>query len=118
MHEDVENKLFAANPELLKAVDDWSATQGSHLKDMQTSLSTSLLQSVDALELDTDAKLEILDQLADDKRAVERLLEDEKHKRSEEHTSELQSLMRISYAVYCLKQNNKKHKAIHLNSQT
>src|SRR3546814_10108488 len=26
--------------------------------------------------------------------------------RSEEHTSELQSLMRISYAVLCLKQNN------------
>src|SRR3546814_4744017 len=37
--------------------------------------------------------------------------------RSEEHTSELQSLMRISYAVFCLKkkktntyQNNKNHK--------
>src|SRR3546814_9557900 len=30
--------------------------------------------------------------------------------RSEEHTSELQSLMRISYAVFCLKKkNNKKH---------
>src|SRR3546814_9635603 len=29
-------------------------------------------------------------------------------KRSDEHTSELQSLMRISYAVFCLK--NKKHK--------
>src|SRR3546814_6395202 len=28
--------------------------------------------------------------------------------RSEEHTSELQSIMRISYAVFCLK--NKKHK--------
>src|SRR3546814_1117353 len=27
--------------------------------------------------------------------------------RSEEHTSELQSLMRISYAVFCLKNNNK-----------
>src|SRR3546814_5662757 len=27
--------------------------------------------------------------------------------RSEEHTSELQSLMRISYAVLCLKKNNK-----------
>src|SRR3546814_7324118 len=26
--------------------------------------------------------------------------------RSEEHTSELQSLMRISYAVFCLKQQN------------
>src|SRR3546814_9347105 len=27
-------------------------------------------------------------------------------KRSEEHTSELQSLMRISYAVFCLKNKN------------
>src|SRR3546814_7031843 len=30
-------------------------------------------------------------------------------RRSEEHTSELQSLMRISYAVFCLKKKNKKH---------
>src|SRR3546814_6077845 len=30
--------------------------------------------------------------------------------RSEEHTSELQSLMRISYAVFCLKKNTQKHK--------
>src|SRR3546814_10069684 len=30
--------------------------------------------------------------------------------RSEEHTSELQSLMRISYAVFCLKKNKKKLK--------
>src|SRR3546814_10123835 len=35
--------------------------------------------------------------------------------RSEEHTSELQSLMRISYAVFCLKKKKKKHKN---NSQT
>src|SRR3546814_4752459 len=28
--------------------------------------------------------------------------------RSEEHTSELQSLMRISYAVFCLKKKNNK----------
>src|SRR3546814_1168564 len=32
------------------------------------------------------------------------------HRRSEEHTSELQSLMRISYAVFCLK---KKKEIIH-----
>src|SRR3546814_1771103 len=31
-------------------------------------------------------------------------------KRSEEHTSELQSLMRISYAVFCLKKKNKHQK--------
>src|SRR3546814_8403963 len=30
--------------------------------------------------------------------------------RSEEHTSELQSLMRISYAVFCLKKKKYKHK--------
>src|SRR3546814_6128421 len=30
------------------------------------------------------------------------------YKRSEEHTSELQSLMRISYAVFCLKKKKKK----------
>src|SRR3546814_2631992 len=32
------------------------------------------------------------------------------HLRSEEHTSELQSLMRISYAVFCLKKKNKTNK--------
>src|SRR3546814_6510168 len=31
----------------------------------------------------------------------------EQTERSEEHTSELQSLMRISYAVFCLKNKNK-----------
>src|SRR3546814_7169311 len=32
------------------------------------------------------------------------------HHRSEEHTSELQSLMRISYAVFCLKKKKKQPK--------
>src|SRR3546814_10025174 len=41
--------------------------------------------------------------------------------RSEEHTSELQSLMRISYAVFCLKKKsttvyNKQHPHIHNHS--
>src|SRR3546814_3115702 len=31
-------------------------------------------------------------------------------RRSEEHTSELQSLMRISYAVFCLKKQKQPHK--------
>src|SRR3546814_7181128 len=39
--------------------------------------------------------------------ASRRLVADEQMQRSEEHTSELQSLMRISYAVFCLKK--KKH---------
>src|SRR3546814_2036518 len=35
------------------------------------------------------------------------------HHRSEEHTSELQSLMRISYAVFCLKKKNKQTNTHH-----
>src|SRR3546814_989513 len=47
---------------------------------------------------------------------------DEQHasaiiERSEEHTSELQSLMRISYAVFCLKKK-KKHNSARLHSNT
>src|SRR3546814_7658679 len=37
-------------------------------------------------------------------------------RRSEEHTSELQSLMRISYAVFCLKKKNTK-KESHITSR-
>src|SRR3546814_4877550 len=40
--------------------------------------------------------------------------------RSEEHTSELQSLMRISYAVFCLKKNNntEPNRSAHKKKQT
>src|SRR3546814_9928200 len=38
--------------------------------------------------------------------------------RSEEHTSELQSLMRISYAVFCLKKKTTKHKTNANNERT
>src|SRR3546814_9272968 len=37
------------------------------------------------------------------------LVEAAEPRRSEEHTSELQSLMRISYAVFCLKKQKDKH---------
>src|SRR3546814_1954856 len=38
--------------------------------------------------------------------------------RSEEHTSELQSLMRISYAVFCLKKKKKKYHKNYNNKTT
>src|SRR3546814_974707 len=38
-------------------------------------------------------------------------------RRSEEHTSELQSLMRISYAVFCLKKKKKQNKKNTLTTQ-
>src|SRR3546814_7468061 len=36
------------------------------------------------------------------------------HGRSEEHTSELQSLMRISYAVFCMKKKQASHTVLHI----
>src|SRR3546814_5211872 len=39
------------------------------------------------------------------------------HARSEEHTSELQSLMRISYAVFCLKQKTKANSDNQIHTQ-
>src|SRR3546814_10717238 len=42
---------------------------------------------------------------------VERMDRQQAKARSEEHTSELQSLMRISYAVFCLKKK-KQHKQV------
>src|SRR3546814_5318618 len=38
--------------------------------------------------------------------------------RSEEHTSELQSLMRISYAVFCLKKKNKNNNIEHITKSS
>src|SRR3546814_7222939 len=38
--------------------------------------------------------------------------------RSEEHTSELQSLMRISYAVFCLKKKDKQNETVRIHSTT
>src|SRR3546814_4716564 len=40
--------------------------------------------------------------------AIDTWIPEPPRERSEEHTSELQSLMRISYAVFCLKKKNKK----------
>src|SRR3546814_6871857 len=39
---------------------------------------------------------------------------DRRRKRSEEHTSELQSLMRISYAVFCLKKKKTNSQDTHI----
>src|SRR3546814_2935165 len=48
---------------------------------------------------DPDTTLAILADFAHNRRVM----------RSEEHTSELQSLMRISYAVFCLKKKRRTH---------
>src|SRR3546814_3083312 len=63
-----------------------------------------------AVELGEMAQFGETDRLAPGNRAHQRILRDvdakRRQRRSEEHTSELQSLMRISYAVFCLKKKN------------
>src|SRR3546814_2529652 len=49
------------------------------------------------------------DDLAGAAAAIDAALEHDPDNRSEEHTSELQSLMRISYAVFCLKKKKTTH---------
>src|SRR3546814_9278847 len=50
-----------------------------------------------------------VDQVTQNDTGRRRLTIEEQRRRSEEHTSELQSLMRISYAVFCLKKKKTKH---------
>src|SRR3546814_6548929 len=52
------------------------------------------------------AVAKLRDRRLDDRREIDRRRRAAKAIRSEEHTSELQSLMRTSYAVFCLKKKN------------
>src|SRR3546814_1321685 len=73
-------------------------------------------------KLDTDVGLALVGFEAADDVAVHRSLDEggvadlgavrEGVERSEEHTSELQSLMRISYAVFCLKKNTIEYSSV------
>src|SRR3546814_18692138 len=70
---------------------------------------TTLFRSVD--ELERDILHVSMTATSSDKLVVEVPYEvASKTCRSEEHTSELQSLMRISYAVFCLKKKKNKQK--------
>src|SRR3546814_8378115 len=88
---------------------------------------TTLFRSVAALRRTADnaeSTLAAIDQAALKDKAIQRQLDEQLAAilkgqdraaagssatiRSEEHTSELQSLMRISYAVFCLKKKKKK----------
>src|SRR3546814_6352039 len=61
--------------------------------------------TVSAVELEIDGVAVKIGRGAD-AAVIAAVIEALKATRSEEHTSELQSLMRITYAVFCLKKNN------------
>src|SRR3546814_9294634 len=75
-------------------------------------------RGLSAARIDDDHPAPLVDRL----QFVQRpRLRDDRHVRhhrvrSEEHTSELQSLMRISYAVFCLKKKTINHSQISISS--
>src|SRR3546814_5805955 len=99
------------DPEFLATAADHRHHAGGRQRDAS-------LRDCDALVVHHD-----LQRLGDGVEIVQRLAHAHHHDvgqhaavlRSEEHTSELQSLMRISYAVLCLKKKNQKKHSINYN---
>src|SRR3546814_9034748 len=76
--------------------------------DIQRRLAVALQRIVGAPDFQARLKLEGAMGPVTSTPAESRAFSERETRRSEEHTSELQSLMRISYAVLCLKQKKKK----------
>src|SRR3546814_3645335 len=81
---------------------------------------TTLFRSVDpdykrTIIVTTQTKFQ-LHQIPDDLASYFQGFANDKQFRSEEHTSELQSLMRTSYAVFCSKKNNLVHQYSYLHT--
>src|SRR3546814_4538364 len=87
-------------------ISDWSSDVCSSDLGGDQFLQRSAGEIVRLLELFIELRGEIIGQLSVHSLGGHRLATVELE-RSEEHTSELQSLMRISYAVFCLKKKNK-----------
>src|SRR3546814_9790321 len=99
-----EEQAGRAEPVLAGALSRWRWA-GSHLQVVVA----GTLVVLAAAGLGTGVTYGLID---GDAGHVPRLLAASLVHRSEEHTSELQSLMRISYAVFCLKKKTK-HRPIH-----
>src|SRR3546814_6636661 len=72
----------------------------------------------DAPVVETFAQAQLPSWTEDNARALLTFIQHVGEERSEEHTSELQSLMRISYAVFCLKKKNKRSHTNRKNNDT
>src|SRR3546814_3417677 len=101
----------AASFQYLRALDvDYVKIDGTYTRRLLSSERDSLLLRK-LCDLCADLKIETIAEMVELEDQVDKL-RSLGVKRSEEHTSELQSLMRISYAVFCLKKKKtrtKKH---------
>src|SRR3546814_9747099 len=91
--------------DMMKAAQEAAATVQAQMEEAQAKL--------DAVEVEGVSGGGLIRIRASAKGRIKAIAIDDSLMRSEEHTSELQSLMRISYAVFCLK---KKQKIKHYNN--
>src|SRR3546814_4159791 len=82
--------------------DGGDASRNLYLADLAFDRDSALFHAINRGKLSVAADLKDAGDLAN----VRALIAEADVLRSEEHTSELQSLMRISYAVFCLKKKN------------
>src|SRR3546814_9030946 len=86
--------LFRSVGQLRRLAQQVAVVRREALRPVEEGVDAGALQHRQALHRGLEDRLEVVEVLRE-------LV------RSEEHTSELQSLMRISYAVFCLKKKNK-----------
>src|SRR3546814_5126727 len=94
-----------SGPSLLQISSYWQPGDALRLDLLPTLDAEAFLREQRQSRPTAELKTVLSDQLP--KRFAQRLCEAWLPNRSEEHTSELQSLMRISYAVFCLKTKKK-----------
>src|SRR3546814_5804521 len=93
LHEDIQQRLATVRKSFIHP-----RTKGDASENVWISLlETYLPKRYQA------AKAHVVDSLGNFSQQIDVVIFDRQYSRSEEHTSELQSLMRISYAVFCLK---------------
>src|SRR3546814_4633778 len=115
-------KVFHAGGQDIEIVANLTATTPHPLFDTQVAAMalgqgeqigySNLVDSWLGIQIDKGARFTDWSRRPLDKRQIDYAIADVTHLaaiRSEEHTSELQSLMRISYAVFCLKKKNHTH---------
>src|SRR3546814_2590044 len=90
---------FAADPETLKWYIEWQADAMINATISQEDLDAEMTVVRNEMESGENNPVQVL----------MKKMQSAAFQRSEEHTSELQSLMRISYAVFCLKKKKNKH---------
>src|SRR3546814_5202780 len=84
-----------------------TARRGGHVQREHRVAGAAELEGADALQVFALEMQAAAGQRVQRARAQHRRDMRQRRDRSEEHTSELQSLMRISYAVFCLKKKKK-----------